>query len=319
MINSFIATSTHASLFINSKPYVVDSGHPNFGTIISAARNKKWDTIPALIDIAKTVESFLITEMGVGDLHVHAVRGEIVYQGEVLHNVITQHIFKLMEQDYPAMPVVLFLNNLMQNPSKKSIDELYGWMERNGITISEDGYLLAHKRVNNDYKSFFDGTTDNSIGSTPELPRWKVDDRSENTCSVGLHFCSLNYLPHYQGGAGRALILKINPADVVSIPTDYNHAKGRACKYKVIGELHGDARARAEVQGSKVLTQPVLNDVRTVNAADAYKQGYVVGYKAGRGKQRNEYKELLKTNPDSFEDGYLAGYTDGRQKNSKLY
>ena len=33
------------------------------------------------------------------------------------------------------------------------------------------------------------------------------------------------------------MIVKINPRDVVSIPTDYNNAKGRACRYEVIGEV----------------------------------------------------------------------------------
>ena len=36
------------------------------------------------------------------------------------------------------------------------------------------------------------------------------------------------------------MILKINPADVVSIPADYNATKGRACRYEVLGELGVD-------------------------------------------------------------------------------
>ena len=36
------------------------------------------------------------------------------------------------------------------------------------------------------------------------------------------------------------MILKIDPADVVSIPTDYNGAKGRCAKYEVIAEVTGD-------------------------------------------------------------------------------
>ena len=36
------------------------------------------------------------------------------------------------------------------------------------------------------------------------------------------------------------MILKINPADVVSIPTDYNGAKGRCCKYEVIAQVTGN-------------------------------------------------------------------------------
>jgi hypothetical protein len=35
----------------------------------------------------------------------------------------------------------------------------------------------------------------------------------------------------------KIVILEIDPADVVSIPTDYNNAKGRCCRYKVVGEL----------------------------------------------------------------------------------
>ena len=33
------------------------------------------------------------------------------------------------------------------------------------------------------------------------------------------------------------MAVKIDPADVVSIPTDYNNAKGRCCKYTVMSEI----------------------------------------------------------------------------------
>jgi hypothetical protein len=33
------------------------------------------------------------------------------------------------------------------------------------------------------------------------------------------------------------VIVKINPADVVSIPADYNDAKGRTWRYVVVGEM----------------------------------------------------------------------------------
>ena len=71
--------------------------------------------------------------------------------------------------------------------------------------------------------------------STVEMERNKVDDDKNNTCSTGLHFCGMSYLNHF--GGARTVIVKINPRDVVSIPTDYDDAKGRACRYEVIGEL----------------------------------------------------------------------------------
>lgn len=76
------------------------------------------------------------------------------------------------------------------------------------------------------------------IGGYVEMEREKVDPRRNNTCSTGLHFCSYDYLNQYQGaGTGRILIVAIDPQDVTAILTDYNQTKGRACRYKIIGEL----------------------------------------------------------------------------------
>jgi hypothetical protein len=76
---------------------------------------------------------------------------------------------------------------------------------------------------------------DNSPGRVVEMERNQVDDNKDQTCSTGLHFCGMSYLSHFSGE--RTVIVKVNPADVVSIPSDYNGAKGRACRYEVVGEL----------------------------------------------------------------------------------
>jgi hypothetical protein len=39
--------------------------------------------------------------------------------------------------------------------------------------------------------------------------------------------------------SNRVVIVKINPADVVSIPSDYKNTKGRCCRYEVIAEFEG--------------------------------------------------------------------------------
>jgi hypothetical protein len=51
----------------------------------------------------------------------------------------------------------------------------------------------------------------------------------------------MSYLNHF--GGARTVIVKVNPRDVVSIPSDYNGAKGRTCRYEVIGELGVDPAA----------------------------------------------------------------------------
>ena len=123
-------------------------------------------------------------------------------------------------------------------------------VEKNNLPITADGHFLAYKKVRGDFKDCHTGTMDNSVGKIVEMERNQVDDNANQTCSTGLHFCSQNYLNHF--GGERTMILKINPADVVSIPTDYDFSKGRACRYEVIGELgvDPDAAFTAPVQES---------------------------------------------------------------------
>ena len=73
------------------------------------------------------------------------------------------------------------------------------------------------------------------------MPRNQVMDDPNVTCAAGLHFCSIEYLNSMWGHNGHTMIVKINPADVVSIPVDYNNSKGRCCRYEVIAEhQHGE-------------------------------------------------------------------------------
>ena len=123
----------------------------------------------------------------------------------------------------------------MANPSYRAVNELYGFLEKNNLPITPDGHFLAYKRVRDDYKDVYSGTMDNSIGKIVEMERNLVNDDKNQTCSSGLHFCSEGYLNHF--GGDRTVIVKINPRDVVSIPTDYDNSKGRACRYEVIGEV----------------------------------------------------------------------------------
>jgi hypothetical protein len=59
------------------------------------------------------------------------------------------------------------------------------------------------------------------------------------------------------------VIVKINPRDVVSIPTDYNDSKGRACRYEVVDEIDKDKADEAfakTVQATASREASVLTD-----------------------------------------------------------
>jgi hypothetical protein len=229
-MNSYIVLDNGISLLINMQPYSVDRSHPNFDNIIEAVKADNWDAIPDLIDIAKSVQTF-----GEGKIEVDAERGVVRYEGQEMDPTLVERLLRMMTEGFSIDPLLNFIKNLFENTSSRAIMELYTFLDYGKMPITPDGFFLAYKRVRADYRSVHDGKTDNSIGKIVEMPRNQVDDRSDNTCSHGLHFCSHGYLSNFSGE--RVVILKVNPADVVSIPTDYNNTKGRACRYEVIGEL----------------------------------------------------------------------------------
>jgi hypothetical protein len=215
-----------------------------------------------LTDVAASVRKFI----GVGN--VQLVDGAVTYKGEVLDNSITNRILDLMNAGLPFEPMVKFLNNLMQNPSMQSVNELYPFLEKGDLPITEDGHFLAFKNVRADYFDIHSGTKRNMVGDKPEMDRNQVDDNRDRTCSQGLHFCSESYLPrfaHSQGG--HTMVVKVNPRDVVSVPSDYNDAKARACTYEVVAELVG--------KPSDLTDRKVVSDFDPKPSADdvAYAQG----------------------------------------------
>ncbi len=170
----------------------------------------------------------------------------------MVHNVVTQRILDLMGSGFEPTSLAAFLANVLENPSYTAVQELYLFLEHNDIVITEDGHFLAYKRVRADYTDLHSGTFDNSVGSTPAMLRNEVDDRRDVTCSRGLHFCAKHYLPSFGAGSYnnyRVVVVKVNPADVVSIPSDYNNAKGRTWTYEVVAEVGADDADLSEFAG----------------------------------------------------------------------
>jgi hypothetical protein len=219
---------------INNTPHTITSTHIAYDRVKEAIKNDDWTTVQDIIEPKKVV-----LEYGEGNI---AIQGDTFYwKGEELHTTLTDRIISMYQDGFPIEPMVAFMENLMQNPSKRAVTELYGFLEKGNLPITPDGHFLAYKKVRKDYKDIHSGTMDNSVGKVVEMTRNSVDDDKNNTCSTGLHFCSLDYLDHFGGSDSRTVVLKINPRDVVSIPADYNATKGRTCRYEVIEEIGGKA------------------------------------------------------------------------------
>jgi hypothetical protein len=227
-----IITGDSITIFLQGKSYTATSTHANFNEIIDAYKHGSYHLLPELFDIKKAVVVFAQTDE---DFVINQHTNTITYKGVQIDNTMVDRILTMMSEGFDITPMTNLLRNLYANPSKKAVDELYAFLEYGKMPITPDGCFLAYKRVNGNYTSCYDNKTDNNIGNVVSMPRNAVDDRSDNTCSHGLHICSFEYLAHYYGA--RVIVVKVNPADVVSIPTDYNNTKARVCQYEVIGEL----------------------------------------------------------------------------------
>jgi hypothetical protein len=250
-LDAKIFSQDTVSFFIDGRPYQVDKSSASYEEVLDELRKPVPDeerlielTKPALA-IQRAVEA---TEESSPDYLPKGVfqvtSNSVSYNGEPVHGVLVERILQLLHEGFDFMPMVRFMENLYLNPADFARDELYLWLETSQLPITEDGYFLAYKNVNGDFTSIHDGKTKNDVGTIVSMPRTAVDDNRNRTCSQGLHFCSPSYLPNFSHGRDNTtVLLKINPADVVSIPSDYNNAKGRAWKYEVLSVVDHDPQA----------------------------------------------------------------------------
>lgn len=223
------ATSS-LTVYVDGKSHTLSSSAGNFEMILTALKNGNDDEVRKSLNFKEVIADFSHGQISLyGD--------ELHFDGEPLHNAISSRIIELYREGFDIKPMSLFLENLMKNPSKDTIKELYGFLEFSDLPITDDGHFLAYRVVRHDYKDKHSGTMDNSIGQTVRMKREDCDSNRSRTCSRGLHFCSKDYVSHFYDTGDHLLIVKINPKDVVSIPNDYNNTKGRCCEFYVQEEI----------------------------------------------------------------------------------
>ena len=231
----YIISNDTVTVYIDGRPQTAHADHPNFEEIKAALLYAEYDNIPNLFDLVGAI-GVTRQETGSG-VEFNPTTGTLTYDGWPIGGVIVDRVLELSRQGVkaPVDRLLNFLENLYQNPSSSVVERLYTFLEKGNMPITDDGHFLAYKRIRADWTDVHSGTMDNSVGTEVTMPRSLVNDNDNETCSTGLHFCSYSYLASFSGD--RVVALKINPRDVVSIPTDYNDAKGRACRYVVMEEI----------------------------------------------------------------------------------
>ena len=289
----------------------IDTAHKNYDEIVTAMKAGDDDKVVKLINIAEQISRAIKAQHNTDNITIKD--SEVLFRGEPIHNSLTSRIIKMINEDFNVSHLILFLENLMQNPSYRAVNELYTFLEAGSIPITENGTFLAYKKVRSDYKDIYSGTFDNSIGSVCKMDRNKVNEDSSQTCSAGLHVCSYDYLSSFGSSIdNRVVVCEICPSAVVSIPNDYNNTKMRVCEYKVVGEIDDYTEADVLSESSVIVTDEIPNSDEEV-ARHAKLIGKMVTDRLDSGELSitSVFNALIDINVDSLE---VAKMTDGNNK-----
>ena len=241
-------TDTSLTVVLGMTPEVILSDNPAFDKAVALLADTEMsadDKMDALIKLARP--ALALTELD--DDRVEIVGRRVLFDGENLPTSLTSKLLSVVRQGLDVTPWKRFTIRLFANPSRGAQAELNEFLEAGNLPITEDGCFLAYKRVTDDYLDLHSRKFDNSVGSVCEMPRGDVDADRDRTCSTGLHFCSQGYLKSFFSGSGKIVIVKVDPTDVVSIPSDYNFTKGRTARYEVVGEVDLSAESAREAWG----------------------------------------------------------------------
>jgi len=234
---TYIITPEGITVVSNGQSYTLSSTHGNYNDVLDAIRNGEDESIIVeLLNPKVALTRYLGDRFEVGE-------NTVKFNGEEVHGTLVRRIIDCHRDGLPTEPLLKFFENLEANPSFRAREELYDFLAHRNMPITPDGCFLAYKSVRSDFTDHHTGKFSNRVGTVLEMERRKVDDDRDNGCSYGFHAGSLEYATTFGGGDRRVLIVKVNPADVVSVPTDCECQKLRTCRYEVVDLYNGPLRS----------------------------------------------------------------------------
>lgn len=230
---------------------IADRSHPNFEQIVAEAERyeraghafrvpeEDQKRFQGLFDLSVAVkELFKVTD------RVSLQGSTLIFDGKPVEGVLADHVVRAIKEGHDEtsyLPFVRFWERVQANPNEHSRENLMRWLMAEQFTITDDGFIVGYKGVRADLTSnssgpgvvngvSCNGHLDNSPGNVVEVARSYVEHDPNSACAQGLHVGTWKYA---NGFGVKTLEVWVDPADVVSVPTDCNGAKMRVCKYTV--------------------------------------------------------------------------------------
>jgi hypothetical protein len=242
----YIVTEKALTIFASDmQPYALLRSDPRWERALDALRSGDEEKLMKLMAPRELIDEYLETtdfpelefDTDTRTLYVNGITQEIPA-------FITRQLYAYAMQDLPIEPLMRATYKLMKNPSSRIRNKLFEFLEYGNLPFTDSGNFVAYKKVTKNLLDIYTKTFVHTPGAEATMERHLVDDDPEHTCSTGLHACNFEYLSQFGSESeptDRIVACEIDPADVVSIPIDYNNTKMRVCRYVVIGEVPRDS------------------------------------------------------------------------------
>jgi len=236
--------SANITVVVDGDMFVADDQHPNFEAIVQAAVDGD-DSVVDLFDVSRRAAAKFenLSE------RVTVANSRVYVDADEVDDVFADEIIRFLDEELDDWkPLVNFLEKVYTNTDAHTRNNLSRWVRATGgFTIDEDGDIIGYKGVRPDKTSIHagpaivngtavNGNVPNEPGSIIEMSRSRVTHNPSVACAAGLHVGTWEYA---SGFGSVVLEVKVNPRDVVSVPTDCGGQKMRVSRYKVVRVLDG--------------------------------------------------------------------------------
>lgn len=259
------------------KVYPATADHPKFAMIV--AECKDWESRSNRLSeqkqrVARIVDLFDRAE-AIGNRfaqlseRVKVMAGRVYFDGTAVDNALSRLIVKFLDAEQDFMPLVNFMEKIETNPNPHSREHLFRWLQKHDYSLCPDGDFTAYKAVKTDGKSSHSGKAivnnewmEGNIlwapGTVVEMPRDEVAFDPSRGCSTGLHVGNWQFASTFLSGPKKMLSIKINPRDVVSVPTESNDEKMRVCRARVLDVVTHEDKSLLYLGNADKLTRKVM-------------------------------------------------------------
>lgn len=214
MTYPYILTNESIVVVSDGTPITVSVTSPQYKPLKKALEGKNWKDVPKYLTIDSTLEDY----------------------AKGLPAELKTRVEAMARDGKDPKPLYKFWARLQKNPSFRSVEQLWRFLQNAGIPLTPEGRFLAYKGVNTDLKDKHTGTFDNSPGAINKLPRNQVSDDPSVECHVGFHVGALSYARDF---GARVVVCEVDPENVVCVPNDHQFMKMRVCEYRVLGFHNG--------------------------------------------------------------------------------